>query len=291
MKDSACPICLATKCFERYPDELRGSLPLVDYNFQPATRLTYRIVECLRCRHQWVSPAPQVEKLYVENQDEAYLSARAQRSASAEAWLKIVTKHAPPAVGHNLLDVGCATGIFLDAASRQYAVLGVELSDWAANVASTRHKILRQPISQTSLDIKMDVVTMWGVIEHLPDPRQELEAISKILNRHGTIFIYTGDRSALVPRLLRKHWWWYQGMHIQYFSKSGLRSLLESFGFEVIKTLNLPLFFSLRSLAQSMNRYKSLKPFVWILRKRPLAQFHIRLMISGEMLMIARKVR
>lgn len=289
--ESACPVCLATRSFERYPDELRGSLPTVDYNFQPATRLTYRIVECLTCHHQWVSPVPPVENLYVENQDEAYLSAREQRSASAEVWLKIVTHHAPPAAGQTLLDVGCATGIFLDAASRHYTVWGVELSDWAANVASTRHKILRRPISQTSLDRKFDVVTMWGVIEHLSDPRRELAAISKILNRNGTIFIYTGDRKALVPRLLRKSWWWYQGMHIQYFSKSGLESLLESLGFEVVETRNLPLFFSLRSLAQSMNRYKSLKPFVWILRKRPFAQFRIRLMISGEMLMIARKVR
>jgi hypothetical protein len=289
-EDSICPVCLGVKSFERYPDELHGLLPTVDYKFTPATRLTYGIVECSDCGHQYVSPAPQVEILYTDNEDETYLAAQQQREKSAEAWLRIVTSVAPPSDARTLLDIGCATGIFLDTASRFYVVCGVELSEWASKIASRHHEVWRKPVSQQPTTRRFDVVTMWGVIEHLSNPRDEINAISELTNVDGLLFIYTGDRAAFLPRLLKKKWWWYQGMHIQYFSKSGLRQLLETSGFEVVGTRNLPIFFSLRSLAQSMNRYALLKPFVWILSKRPFSRLTIRLTLSGEMLMIARKV-
>lgn len=289
-EDSPCPICLTANPFERFPDELNGLLPTVDYNFTPATRLTYRIVECLECGHQWVSPIPQVEMLYTENKDETYLAAQHQREKSADAWLRIVGDAAAPSVARTLLDIGCATGIFLDKAEEHYTVCGIELSDWAARLASRNHEVWRQPISNITTNRRFDIVTMWGVIEHLENPREEVEAISKLMNAGGLLFIYTGDRTALLPRLLGKKWWWYQGMHVQYFSKTGLRRLLESFGFEVVETRNLPIFFSLQSLARSMNRYVALKPIVWMLIKKPFARFIIRLTLSGELLTIARRV-
>lgn len=289
-EDSACPVCLTTNPFERYPDELQGSFPTVDYEFTPLTRLTYRIVECLNCGHQWASPVPQVEVLYTENKDETYLATQQQREKSAETWLSIINSTVTQSAAHTLLDVGCATGIFLDKASEHYTVCGVELSDWAAKLASRNHEVWRQPVSRYHANRRFDVVTMWGVIEHLENPREEIGAISKLMNAGGYLFIYTGDRTAILPRLLGKKWWWYQGMHVQYFSKAGLQRLLENFGFEVVKTQNLPIYFSLQSLARSMNRYVALKPIIWILSRSLLASFTVRLVLSGELLMVARRV-
>lgn len=77
-------------------------------------------------------------------------------------------------------------------------------------------------------------------------------------------------------------------MHIQYFSKVSLGQLLTEAGFEVIATRNLPIYFSLTSLAQSLKRYRSAVPLVRLLQTDLLANRLVRITLSGEMLMVAR---
>jgi hypothetical protein len=103
------------------------------------------------------------------------------------------------------------------------------------------------------------------------------------------LFVYTGDRSALIPRLLGKKWWWYQGMHIQYFSRSTLSRLLDDTGFSVVAVRNLPIYFSLASLGQSLNRYSVAKALVRVLKSFPAAGQLVRITLSGEMVIVARR--
>lgn len=187
-----CPICGSQKLAEVFPDELLGSTATVDYNFTPKTRLTYRIVDCQDCTHRFVSPLPKISSTYVENEDPIYLASLLQRKRSAREWLKIVARYSPNA--KSLLDVGCATGVFLDTASERMHVEGVELSHWAAQIAARRHVVHQQPVSELRLDQKFDVVTLWGVIEHFEHPQSELDAIRLLTVSGGHLFIYTGDR-------------------------------------------------------------------------------------------------
>lgn len=136
---------------------------------------------------------------------------------------------------------------------------------------------------------RFDVATMWGVIEHLDHPRRELASVHDLLQPGGTLFLYTGDRSALIPRLLGKKWWWYQGMHIQYFSRSTLSRLLNDIGFSVVAVRRLPVYFSLASLGQSLNRYRVAAPIVWALNRLPNEHLLVRITLSGEMLIVARR--
>jgi len=283
-----CPVCSGGSAFKVYDDELNGKVPPVDYAFSPQTRLTYQIVECSDCRHQFVNPLPNLEQLYTDNEDPVYLSSVPQRRVSAHRWLQTVRQYCPLG-SRSLIDIGCATGVFLDEAATEFDVEGIELSRWAADFASSRHVIHRRPISELGLKSRFDVATMWGVIEHLENPKKELEAVHRCLRKSGVLFVYTGDRTALLPRLLGKRWWWYQGMHIQYFSRSSLTYLLKECGFTVIDHRRLPVYFSLSSLAQSLNRYRIAKPAVSILRMLKLERTLIRLTLSGEMLLVARR--
>lgn len=286
-----CPVCAGTETFERHPDELNGLDPTVDYHFTPQTRKTYRIAECRDCSHQFVSPLPLVSHLYETNVDYTYLHSLHQRHKSASAWLQIVRKYSPKIEPQDyLLDVGCATGIFLDCASLHMRVEGIELSKWAADIASRRHRVHRKQLTELDFSQKFNIVTLWGVIEHLEHPRNEIRAINRQLVNDGLLFVYTGDRSAILPRILRKRWWWYQGMHIQYFTKSSLRLLLVSEGFEVVTAKRLPIFFSLHSLGQSFNRYVLARPIVWLLQLFPKNKIFLRLKLSGELLLVARKL-
>jgi 2-polyprenyl-3-methyl-5-hydroxy-6-metoxy-1,4-benzoquinol methylase len=78
----------------------------------------------------------------------------------------------------------------------------------------TKHEVFRHPVSQLAVKQKYDVATLWGVIEHLEKPGDEVRAIRQILHEEGLLFVYTGNRKTWLPKFLCKKWWWHQGMHI-----------------------------------------------------------------------------
>ena len=285
--DSKCGACHSTSFHERFPDELGVNSPTLDYAFSPHTRKTFRIVECDNCGHQFCDPMPNLESGYEDTIDFTYLSTKEQRTKTAKSSLKILDTYLRS--GSYLLDVGCNAGFFLDVASKRFDVEGIELSNWSADLASKNHQVHRQPLSSLHFTAKYDAITLFGVIEHFSDPSLEIAAAFQALRPGGYIFIYTGDRNAILPRLLKKKWWWYQGMHLQYFSKSSLRQLIERTGFDYIHSSRFPLFFSLNSLSTSMNRYPLLRPISKILASRLLNSIHIRISVSGEMMLIAKK--
>jgi len=131
---------------------------------------------------------------------------------------------------------------------------------------------------------------MFGVIEHFSNPAEEIAAVQRALKPGGYLFIYTGDVGSLAARILRKKWWEYQGMHLQYFSKQSLDMLLQRFGFEIVEHRLYPVYFSLNSLAQSFGRYPVTRPLQRILRTKTLRSVHVKLVVSGEMLVISRKL-
>ena len=80
-----------------------------------------------------------------------------------------------------------------------------------------------------------DVVTMWDVIEHLPDPASTLRAVHSALRPGGVFAVTTMDVDALFPRVAGRFWPWYMQMHLVYFSRRTLGELLRRSGFEVVE--------------------------------------------------------
>lgn len=147
------------------------------------------------------------------------------------------------------------------------------------------------PFSSTPIEHyqRFEVVTLFGVIKHFEYPRAELENIAKLLKPGGLFVIYTWDVDAWLPRILGKRWWWYQGMHLFYFSYQTLRSILEHSGFQVIGRKNHVVFFQRFSLANSLNRYWFGKFLVPLFNAPGVKNFMISLRLSEEMLVFSRK--
>lgn len=284
--DVPCNVCGSHNLAEIYADELGDTPPPVDYNFSQETRKTFRIVRCSDCGLVFTNPMPQLSDAYTETVDHVYLESSAQRERAAEFAVNVLARYKD---GGRLLDVGCNAGLFLNAAAKRFQVEGVELSSWSADIASRQHKVYCQPISALGLKGQYDVITMWGVIEHLEDPRRELKALFEALKPEGIAAFYTGDLDAWLPRLLGKKWWWYQGMHLFYFSRRTLTKLIESIGFQVVEYRTHRLYFQLFSLAKSLNRYWVGRLVSPVLNLSILRNIMVPLQISGEMLLIVRK--
>lgn len=286
-----CPVCNNDQVHVVYPDTLGDRLPLFNYDFnKDLTNKSYRIVACKQCTHHYASPRP--PNLYSYYTDDAidknYLQISSQRIITAKKIIPLIKKHK---ASGSLLDIGCATGDFLEIAKDHYEVEGLELSSWSSKMAKDRgHKIHTCTIEQLSANKQYDIITLWGVIEHFEFPRKEMEHIYNLLKPDGILFIWTPDISSITARILKKRWWNFQGQHIQLFTKKSLTRLLKNMNLELVKLGVYPYIMTLESLQNSLCRYPSLsrltKP---IFLHKYLRRFHFPLHLPGEMFVIYRK--
>jgi SAM-dependent methyltransferase len=229
---------------------------------------------------------PNLGDAYEEVADEIYGATPKSRLRTAERSVQKILRHKN---GGKLLDIGCATGIFLDAASRHFDVEGIELSRWACNETSKRHAVYNKSLAELDLASKYDVVTLFGVIEHFTDPAAELKLMYRILKEDGLVVLYTPDISGWLPRLLKKRWWHIMGMHLYYFSASTLENMLETVGFTDVIVERHTTYFELSSLGRSLCRYRVGRVLNPILNMAGIRDIVIPVTLSGEMLVFAKR--
>jgi 2-polyprenyl-3-methyl-5-hydroxy-6-metoxy-1,4-benzoquinol methylase len=141
--------------------------------------------------------------------------------------------------GRRVLDVGCATGEFLDAMRRHgWTVAGVEPTPWAAHEATSRGL----PVWPSTLaDARLprgafDVATMWDVIEHLGDPGADLRAVSQALRPGGRLVLTTPVHDGWEARAFGTRWpGWDAPRHLVVFSRQALHRLLAATGYRVLE--------------------------------------------------------
>ena len=126
-----------------------------------------------------------------------YVGQEAARRAHARRKLAVL-RHLPPRIAREgrLLDVGCAAGFFLAEARAHYDVQGVELSTWSSAYARDRLQlpVITGTLMQAALPAdRFDVVTLWDVIEHVPDPVPLLAEAARVLKPGGRLVLTTGD--------------------------------------------------------------------------------------------------
>jgi 2-polyprenyl-3-methyl-5-hydroxy-6-metoxy-1,4-benzoquinol methylase len=104
-----------------------------------------------------------------------------------------------------LLDMGCGDGSFLATAkSHGWDAGGIEVTEVATQRA--KDKVGDNCIFQTLKEAQypdnfFDVVTLWDVIEHLPDPVGTLRQLARVLCPGGQLIISTPNASSLLHRL------------------------------------------------------------------------------------------
>jgi SAM-dependent methyltransferase len=155
----------------------------------------------------------------------------------ARRLLAVVERHRPPG---RLLDVGCAYGFTLEVArERGWQVVGVEAAGDVAAATQARLGVTVHPelIAAGLPADSLDAVTLWDVIEHLPDPRSAAVEVHRVLKPGGLFSVVTPDVGSLAARLLGGRWEEMTKMpeHIFFFDRRSLSALLRSAGFEPLE--------------------------------------------------------
>jgi SAM-dependent methyltransferase len=156
----------------------------------------------------------------------------------AESILRDLKKQFPNR--GRLLEVGCSYGGFLAEARRDgWEVAGVELSETAACYARDKLNLrvftgsLHDQLQQ--LEAPYEVVALFHVIEHVPDPVQLLEQCRKLIRPGGLLVLKTPNVASLIARITKATWQWVSPpAHLYLYSPKTLALLLEKAGYQPI---------------------------------------------------------
>ena len=139
-----------------------------------------------------------------------------------------------------LLDVGCATGNFLNEMARteRWHVEGVEPNVTAAAYGCDRFGLLIHEgnLEKVALpDASFDVVTMWNVFEHLHTPMANLREVARLLRSGGLYVFSIPNLNSVEARHLGRLWMgWELPRHLYFPTHSVMRRMLGEVGLELL---------------------------------------------------------
>lgn len=262
----------------------------------------YSLVRCTDCGLLYVqNPPTDAEREQLYKHEAGYHHALANdphviatHRKEARKNLAVLTRYARSG---KLLDVGCSTGLFLKLARESgFEGFGLEYSEDSARVAREVHGL---PVEQGELEMQryssasMDVITLWDVLEHVPDPKRTLEILHDILSPQGWLFLKTPNCDGLYPQISLRvahllNYWGHPEppSHLYQFSAKTLCQMLESTGFEVVRVhqQRIPLSYSF-----GKNWFRSAKWLGYCLSFAPLALIGPWLKRGDDMVVVARK--
>ena len=147
--------------------------------------------------------------------------------------------------GREVLDVGCGLGQFVEVANNSgWIAEGLELSKGAVDFAR-RQGLAVQELDFLSEAIKpnsYDMVTLFEVIEHVPNPAEFLYRAGEVVRPGGLVYLTTPNFASLDRFLFGKDWKIIHPEHLTYFTPRTLRDLSRKTGcFEILhfETRNL----------------------------------------------------
>ena len=95
-------------------------------------------------------------------------------------------------------------------------------------------------------------MTLWDVIEHMPDPGIVVRECWRLLRPGGILGLGTPDIGSPLARLMGRRWMWLIRVHLHYFTRYTMSRLLTEAGFRVKCVQTQPRYFTLRYLTQHL---------------------------------------
>ena len=164
-----------------------------------------------------------------------------------------------------LLDIGCGTGDFLKTAlDSSWDVRGIEPNPQARKNANTKTNNAVSDTSELERFKKnsFDVITLWHVLEHLPNLEEDIKTFHKLLKPNGTLVIAVPNYKSYDAKYYKTFWAAYDvPRHLWHFSKEGISTLFQKFNFKLEKTH--PMLFDSFYVSLLSEKYKNgfMNPF------------------------------
>lgn len=232
------------------------------------------------CNTIWLNPAPVEEEIYKAYQkyythtdsnlrktnilrkffnriQESYLTNKYGYPSTAPKFLRLILFIAPlrrsatdfnvmylPSTNGTLLDIGCGSGEFiLSMQLKGWDVTGIDFDFKAVQLAQSKGLNVKKGdlFDQTFKDERFDAIVLSHLIEHVYDPSKILIECKRLLKKGGKLVIATPNNESLGHIVFGHNW---RGLepprHINLYSMSSLKSLIDRTGFEETNTFSIP---------------------------------------------------
>jgi len=134
------------------------------------------------------------------------------------------------------LDIGCAAGYFLDVLKEnQWEIEGIELEHRMYSLLIEKgYNVSNDPLEYFTSSHQYDLITMFDVLEHLPELQRDFAKISNLLSPQGILALSTPNIDSFQHRLFRSRWFQFKPVeHLYYFSPSTLQRLAQDHGLHI----------------------------------------------------------
>jgi 2-polyprenyl-3-methyl-5-hydroxy-6-metoxy-1,4-benzoquinol methylase len=150
--------------------------------------------------------------------------------------VKLIEKVHP--VKSRLLDIGAGTGDFLvQAKGSGWNIMGIEPSAKAKGIALKKEVTFIDTIDLIDAN-SVDVVTMWHVLEHVPDVEKQISDLKRIVKPDGVIIIAVPNFKSYDALHYGKFWAAYDvPRHLWHFSKTAIEKLFALQGMHLVKVI------------------------------------------------------
>lgn len=161
----------------------------------------------------------------------------------------------------SLLDIGAGTGDFLATAQKAgFTVAGVEPNSKARQLAAHKGVHLEPALSNLK-ERQFQVITLWHVLEHLPNLDEQISTIVSLLKADGTLIIAVPNFKSFDAKHYGTYWAGYDvPRHLWHFSKSAMTKLFDKQGMEV--TAIRPMWFDAFYVSMLSEKYKGNKLYL-----------------------------
>ena len=145
--------------------------------------------------------------------------------------------------GH-ILDVGTGTGFFLNEMKEYgWRITGTEKSEEARNFAKKEFNLNNLPTEDLfNLDSNsFDVITLWHVLEHIHQLKENMEAFQKLLKKDGKLIIAVPNHDSSDAKHYKQFWAAYDvPRHIWHFAPKQMKQFGEKYGFKLSSLHTMP---------------------------------------------------
>ncbi len=198
------------------------------------------------------SPQPKLEVLSNYYQSDSYISHTDSKNTFTDRLYQLVKKYTiakkvkliNELVESNLnkksiLDIGCGTGDFLTACKKKnWDVVGVEPNENAKSIAEKKlDQKINSRISKLGLQ-QFDVISMWHVLEHIPNLKEYIIELKKKLKPKGILIVAVPNYKSYDAKHYKNFWAAFDvPRHLWHFSKTSIKLLFGEVGMKVTKTI------------------------------------------------------
>jgi len=179
------------------------------------------------------------------------------RSISLKKKLKLINSF--QSLEKNLLDVGCGTGDFLQVAQQNnWNISGIEPNEQARQIANrkTNNSVFNINDLGKFKNHSFDVITLWHVLEHLPNLEQHVLTLKTLLKVNGILIVAVPNHKSNDAKHYKNFWAAYDvPRHLWHFNQDSISKLFALQNMQVMKTQ--PMKFDAYYVSLLSEKYKS----------------------------------